>query len=189
MQDKLRWDSKYASNDMVLESSVLLDLALPFLEKQESKERLKVLDIACGTGRHSLKLMSSRKLNLTCVDISEVALSKLEALLKAKEYSSHKVNLVCADLENFEANEEYDLVMKFFYLNRGILKNLRSLVKQNGIFIYESFERLSEDKNTDHYLDVDELLTYLSDFEILHKDYVNESEEKRTIRVIARRIL
>ncbi|PAF42392.1 class I SAM-dependent methyltransferase [Helicobacter sp. 11S02629-2] len=189
LQDKTRWDDKYESNDMVLESSNLLELALPFLEKEDSKERLKVLDVACGTGRHSLKLMALRKLNLTCIDISQVALNKLEDLLQSVNFGKHKVNLVCADLENFEANEEYDLVMKFFYLNRDILKNLRSLVRQNGIFIYESFERLNEAKNPNHYLEVDEILTYLSDFEILHKDYVNESEDKRTIRLIARRIL
>lgn len=78
-------------------------------------EGARVLDIACGTGRHSLEL-ASRGFEVVGVDIAEdlIGIAVEEAELKSIENAS----FVQEDLRQLDFDEEFDLVLN---LNDGAI--------------------------------------------------------------------
>jgi SAM-dependent methyltransferase len=99
----------------------------------------RVLDLACGGGRHSA-LFLERGLKVLAVDRDVSGLADLAAnpLLEA----------VRVDLEDGRAfpfkGEEFGGVVVANYLYRPILDDLVSAVAEGGILIYETFARGNE---------------------------------------------
>jgi len=86
-----------------------VDRALGMLRPQGSE---RVLDLACGIGRHSLEL-SRRGFDVVGLDISE---ELLEIARREAESQSLDVSFVQADLRELDYEDEFDLV---FSLNDG----------------------------------------------------------------------
>jgi SAM-dependent methyltransferase len=86
-----------------------VDRAIMMLKPQGSE---RVLDLACGIGRHSLEL-SRRGFSVVGVDISE---ELLEIARREAEAQSQDVEFLQADLRELELEEEFDLVLS---LNDG----------------------------------------------------------------------
>lgn len=118
----------------------------------------RVLDVACGTGRHMQYLMQQGH-TVTGVDRSEVALQS------AKAFGT----TVLADLENapwplMDAGQprQFDAVIVTNYLWRPLLDAIRHSVAPGGVLIYETFaagnETIGKPSRPDFLLQPGELL-------------------------------
>ncbi len=73
-------------------------------------ENAKVLDLACGAGRHSV-LFAEKGCRVTAVDLSENLISVAK---KCAAASGFKINFVKCDLRNFSVSSKFDLVVNLF---------------------------------------------------------------------------
>jgi 2-polyprenyl-3-methyl-5-hydroxy-6-metoxy-1,4-benzoquinol methylase len=72
-----------------------------FIEKEISfNKSLKILDIGCGTGRHSLEL-ARRGYDVTGIDLSESMIDKARSLALAENL---KIDFRVKDARNFNGN-------------------------------------------------------------------------------------
>lgn len=106
----------------------------------------KVLDLACGNGRHSV-LFAKKGFKVTGIDLSSFLISRAKLQLKS-EYSRYRKNLEfeIGDMRNISHSKEFDLVVNIFssfgYFDRRIdnekvLKSISNALKQNGYFLFD----------------------------------------------------
>lgn len=125
----------------------------------------RVLDVACGRGRH-LRFLKSRGFSVVGVDRDEAA---LEA---SKDVAG--VELRCADIEAgpwpFPPGE-FDAVVVTNYLHRPLFSTLVEALRPGGVLIYETFalgnERYGRPTNPDFLLRPGELLHSLEPLAIM----------------------
>jgi 2-polyprenyl-3-methyl-5-hydroxy-6-metoxy-1,4-benzoquinol methylase len=120
-----------------------------FIEKEINFDKTKtILDIGCGTGRHSIEL-AKRGYNVTGVDLSNDQLSRA---IKKAEKENVKVDFSIADARNLPFENRFDLVimmcegafplMETDEMNFEILKNAHKALKPNGKFIFTTLNGL-----------------------------------------------
>jgi 2-polyprenyl-3-methyl-5-hydroxy-6-metoxy-1,4-benzoquinol methylase len=108
----------------------------------------KILDIGCGTGRHSLEL-ARRGYTVTGIDLSASQLNR------AKEHAmneSLKINFELKDARELSYSNEFDLaimiceggfaLMETDEMNFRILQNAAKALKTNGKFIFTTLNGL-----------------------------------------------
>jgi tellurite methyltransferase len=99
----------------------------------------RVLDVACGRGRHAL-LMASAGFEVRAIDRNPEALSFLRA---TAERLSLRIDTGLVDLETEPPPElpaaAFDVVLVFNYLHRPLLPTLRNALKPAGRLFYETF--------------------------------------------------
>ncbi|MBK8946064.1 MAG: methyltransferase domain-containing protein [Ignavibacteriae bacterium] len=120
-----------------------------FIEQEINyNKNIKILDIGCGTGRHTIEL-TKRGYNVTGVDLSE------SQLIRAKELAQ-KENLQIVfqiqDARNLTFTNEFDLVimlcegsfplMETDEMNFEILKNAAKSIKEKGKLIFTTLNGL-----------------------------------------------
>lgn len=120
-----------------------------FIEKElKSDKSLKILDVGCGTGRHSVEL-SKRGYKVTGIDLSETQ------LVRARE-KAEKNNLLIdfqkQDARNLSFNNEFDAaimlceggfpLMETDEMNFEILKSVTKSLKEHGKFIFTTLNGL-----------------------------------------------
>ena len=114
------------------------------------------LDIACGTGRHSL-LLAARGQHVTAVDFSSVALDTLKARAQNMHVSVRQskslrstpkkrlrgcLELARADLEHIHLPEcSFDLILCIQYLQRSLFPQIARALRPNGVLLMETFTR------------------------------------------------
>lgn len=121
------------------------------------KEKGRILDVACGAGRH-MRLALEAGYTVTGIDKD---LSQVEDLAARKD-----VGLIEADLETGRAfplkDMAYDGVIVTNYLWRPILSGIIGCLADDGVLIYETFaaghERRGTPCNPDFLLKANELL-------------------------------
>ncbi len=120
-----------------------------FIEEEIGHNKaVKILDIGCGTGRHSIEL-AKRGYNVTGVDLSG------SMLKRAKEKASAegvKVEFMEADARALRFSEEFDLVimlcegafslMETDEMNYGILGNAERSLRKGGKLIFTTLNGL-----------------------------------------------
>lgn len=90
----------------------------------------KALDLAAGTGRHTLYL-AERGWEVTAVDFSEVAMEQLGNMAQGL-----KVQTICADLAKFVIPEEkFDLIILYYYFDLSIFPVIINALQPGGLFI------------------------------------------------------
>ncbi len=103
-----------------------------------------IIDLACGSGRHSL-LFAERGYNVTAVDLSE---NLLNVAREAAESLRLDINFVNADLRNFCITSRFDLAVNLFtsfgYFksdaeNFSLFTDASDLLKPGGYFIIDYF--------------------------------------------------
>lgn len=120
-----------------------------FIEKEFNFDKtLKILDVGCGTGRHSIEL-AKRGYCMTGIDLSNNLLSK--ARNKASQYNL-KIDFFKHDARNLPFNNEFDAaimiceggfsLMETDEMNYEILKNVTKSLKENAKFIFTSLNGL-----------------------------------------------
>jgi 2-polyprenyl-3-methyl-5-hydroxy-6-metoxy-1,4-benzoquinol methylase len=120
-----------------------------FIEREiDYNKSLKILDVGCGTGRHTIEL-SKRGYKVTGVDLSGSQLAR--AKQKANEQNL-KIKLLKHDARNLPFLNEYDLVimlcegafplMETDEMNFDILKGATQALKKNGRIIFTTLNGL-----------------------------------------------
>ena len=117
----------------------------------------KVLDLACGSGRHAIWL-SRQGYQVDAVDRDAQTLAGMQGM--------PNINVSIADLEtgNWPATDQrYDGIVVSRYLFRPLLSTLAEMLNPNGVLIYETFmlgnERYGRPSNPDYLLARDELIS------------------------------
>lgn len=125
-----------------------------FIEQEIGGNRgLKILDVACGTGRHSIEL-ARRGYGVTGVDLSE---SQLERARSKAEAAGVKVNFERQDARDLNFHREFDVVLNIcegaFALmaedaeDFKILTGIARALKPGGRFIMTTLNALYSIKN------------------------------------------
>jgi len=120
-----------------------------FIEKEiDYNKSFRILDIGCGTGRHSIEL-AKRGYNVVGIDLSE------SMLKRAKEKARNenvKVDFIQADARELNFKNEFHLVlmlcegafplMETDEMNYAILKNAANALRENGKLIFTTLNGL-----------------------------------------------
>jgi 2-polyprenyl-3-methyl-5-hydroxy-6-metoxy-1,4-benzoquinol methylase len=120
-----------------------------FIEKEiGNNKQYRILDIGCGTGRHSIEL-TKRGYQVTGIDLSE------SLLKRAKEKASEqklKIDFLKHDARNLPFFSEFDLaimicegafpLMETDEMNYQILQNAAKSLKNNGKLIFTTLNGL-----------------------------------------------
>ncbi len=120
-----------------------------FIEQELNHNKaLKIIDIGCGTGRHSIEL-SKRGYKLTGVDLSS---SMIERAKQKAAASSLNIDFKVFDARKLPFNEEFDLaimlceggfsLMETDEMNFEILKSATKALKPKGKFIFTALNGL-----------------------------------------------
>jgi 2-polyprenyl-3-methyl-5-hydroxy-6-metoxy-1,4-benzoquinol methylase len=170
-----------------------------FIETElDFNKSLRILDVGCGTGRHSIEL-TKRGYKITGIDLSETMLQKARDKAKAE---SLKIEFLQHDARNLPFSKEFDAaimlceggfpLMETDEMNYEILKSVaRSLNDKskfifttlNGLFpLYHSVERFMENKSRDdnatYRSNTFDLMTF-RDYNVT--EFTNDSGNKETL--------
>ena len=116
----------------------------------------KILDLACGKGRHS-KFLSNLGYNVVAADIDQEKLNHFNGKLIQKRV---------IDLENVNnwplEKKKFNVIIVTNFLNRAIFPLIISSIKKDGYLIYETFseghQRIGRPTNPKYILKPRELL-------------------------------
>ena len=117
-----------------------------FLEEQlELEEGMKILDLACGIGRHA-NLLSERGYEVTGVDITS---DFLEIAEEESEERGVDVDYIEEDMREISYEEEFDRIIlvytSFGYFddeeNLQVLENVSEALKPGGLFCFDTLNR------------------------------------------------
>jgi 2-polyprenyl-3-methyl-5-hydroxy-6-metoxy-1,4-benzoquinol methylase len=120
-----------------------------FIEKEINYDKsLKIVDIGCGTGRHSIEL-TKRGYKVIGIDLSE---SQLECAKEKAEAINLQIDFQKHDARNLPFKNEFDLaimlceggfaLMETDEMNFEILKNVSESLKQSGKLIFTTLNGL-----------------------------------------------
>jgi SAM-dependent methyltransferase len=117
-------------------------------------DRARVLDVACGSGRH-VRWFADRGCRVTGIDRDAAAVEPLRGIAR----------IVVADIEHGRwplPDERFDAVIVTNYLWRALLPTIVAAVAPGGVLIYETFaagnETVGKPSNPDFLLRAGELL-------------------------------
>lgn len=142
----------------------------------------KILDMACGSGRHSI-MLARKGYDITAVDLSSNLLSVAKANA-AKE--KLKINFIQSDIRTFDTPQKFDLIINLFtsfgYFdtdaeNFSVLKKAYDYIKKDGYFVLDYF-------NT-NYL-TNNLIAYSKE-QMGNSEFIQERkiEEQRVVKKIS----
>lgn len=120
-----------------------------FIEKEiDLNKSLKIIDIGCGTGRHSIEL-TKRGYKVTGIDLSESQLERAKEKAKAQNL---QIDFQKHDARNLPFKNEFDLaimlcegafsLMETDEMNYEILKNVAKSLKDSGKLIFTTLNGL-----------------------------------------------
>lgn len=120
-----------------------------FIEKEINYDKSKkILDIGCGTGRHSIEL-AKRGYGVTGIDLSE---NQLESAKEKAKKEGVSVSFIKKDARHFNFNGQFDLaimicegafsLMETDEMNFMILQNAYNSLKPGGKFIFTTLNGL-----------------------------------------------
>ena len=165
-KDQIRWDRQHAEARGTQAPSRFLQEIID--GESWNVPRGKALDVACGKGRNAL-FLAARGFQVTAIDISRVG---LEEGRRQAEENSLSIDWQQSDLEGVRLGPaEYDLIVNINYLQRSLVRQIRSAVKTGGHVIFETYlidqQTIGHPKNPDYLLAHNELLDYFRDYRVL----------------------
>jgi len=114
------------------------------LENVDIPSCAKILDMACGSGRHAL-ILARKDYNVTAIDLSENLISIAE---KSAHNEKLRINFVQSDIRKYETNDKFDLIINLFtsfgYFesdeeNFAVLQKAYHLLDEHGFFVLDFF--------------------------------------------------
>ncbi len=161
LEDKQRWNEKYLNFPMPTGVASIV-------EKFAKEANVGTgLDIACGTGRHTLYL-AELGFAVDAVDYSDYALEQIP--------EDPKIKKIEADLDDYRiVAGRYDLIINCNYLDRRMYGQIVDALKEGGVLIFETFldargEGYHQPSNPDFVLRRNELPEVFSMLEQIHYD-------------------
>lgn len=115
----------------------------------------RVLDIACGSGRHSLEL-ARRGFDVTGFDLSGFLISEAVKNLNESKEKKLKVKFLRKDMRNFNFRNSFDVALNIFtsfgYFdndeeNFKVFENVSSSLKQKGYFVFDYLNKIFLENN------------------------------------------
>jgi len=143
----------------------------------------RVLDVACGTGRHALYL-AAQGFEIDAVDRDRESLARLSAAAAQRHLTHLAVKEVDLERHTDERPEfpadTYDVILVSFYLHRPLFPWIIDALKPQGVLLYETFTienyvRRRHPKRWEFCLAQNELLRLTSALRVLSYD---ESEHE-----------
>jgi SAM-dependent methyltransferase len=147
----------------------------------------RVLDLACGTGRHAI---AAAQLGADVVAVDRDS----DTLASAREFAAQagvRVDWQQADLEDDWPDWGlFDVVLVFNYLDRPRFPRSREVVRQGGLLIVENFLTTQREQGWGptadaHLLLPGELARLVAPFEIMHGREVAEPVDTERWRHVA----
>jgi 2-polyprenyl-3-methyl-5-hydroxy-6-metoxy-1,4-benzoquinol methylase len=148
---------------------------------------VRVLDLACGEGRHALRVAQWGAV-VTAVDRDE---AKVDSAREAAARLGVEVDFRVADLTAaWPALGEYDVVLVFNYLDRGRMSDIKAAVAPGGALLMETYLEWQRQlgwgpTKDEHLLAPGELSRLVAPFEALHGREVFEPIESNKVRAVA----
>jgi len=147
----------------------------------------RVLDLACGEGRHSLAA-AALGATVTAIDRDEARLATARELAEAQGWS---IDWRIADLEDtWPELDVFDAVLVFNYLDRAGMPRVRDRVAPGGVLMIETFLTAQRElgwgpSSDDHLLLPGELARLVKPLRILHGREVVEAIDADRWRAVA----
>jgi len=144
--------------------------------------------LAMGEGRNAL-FLASLGYDVLGVDVSDVGVRRAEALALEQGLM---LDARTADLETWPIPENaFNLVLCFYYLDRGLFSAIRKSIRPGGLVIFETFTldylKYSSFKR-EWVLEFNELLREFSGFRVLHyRETDDAAGEKAVASLVARK--
>jgi len=132
--DRIKWDSRYAAEGFFLgphPSPFLMERI--DLIKSVCPGRI-ALDIACGEGRNSI-FLARQGFSVTGIDIST------EGIVKASRWAVAErleIAFLVADLETYEFTGNWDLIINFNFLLRGLIPRAVAALNPGGVMVVDT---------------------------------------------------
>jgi SAM-dependent methyltransferase len=132
-EQRARWDLKYEEGlPSLTEPDPFFISAYERFAGPSFPKAGAALDLAGGLGRHALWL-ASRGWQVTVVDVSDVAIGKLRH--SALELNA-KLDLFVGDAAAYGFEPaQFDLIVLFYHLNRGLFPRIVSALKPGGLLV------------------------------------------------------
>lgn len=163
-------DYFYFYEDLLTEEQTQIEV--DFIRRElDLKEPKKILDIACGYGRHANRLALYGH-EVTGIDINERFLSMAR---EEAEKLQVKVNYIYKDIRDMDYEEEFDAVISMFTSfgyyededNLKILKKVYNSLKKGGKFLLDISNRDFIIRNFLPYSVIEKDGNYMIDFNFL----------------------
>ena len=176
------WDAKYrrAAEMPSAEPASIVRELLPLLPHGPT------LDLACGSGRHTL-LLAGRGQHVTASDWSGEALDTLEARAQTGHIPTRRISsmekvgnslhsgidLIQADLTSAELPENsFELILCIQYLQRSLFAQLPRALRPGGVLLFETYTRSQLEfaggpRNPDYLLESGELRNAFPELRVL----------------------
>lgn len=199
MPSSAKWDDRFRRGDHVsstpdpfLETSSKYWPLMPgwnAASRSLPAAGLKALDVACGAGRHAVRLAKAG-FSVTAVDFSPQALARAGELAEAEGVSIRPFEKDLEVEETDLGNDAYDLAAVFFYLQRPLFDALRRCLRPGGLVIYKTYstDQLrypGRPRHRVHMLEHNELLRVFAGFRVLR--YEEEWEGRGTAALVAQK--
>lgn len=170
-EDHVRWNERYY--ERALEPYPTPDaLLVAYAPTPDPFNPPTALDLAAGLCQNATWL-AEQGYQVDAFDISRVGLERGKAEMAMRNLRN--VNFRQMDLDAAQlAENAYDLVCVFRYLDRQIFPDLRVAVRAGGLVIYQTFNvRLMQTRTpttVEYLLDLGELPTFFPGWELLHDE-------------------
>ncbi|MBL0225506.1 MAG: class I SAM-dependent methyltransferase [Geobacteraceae bacterium] len=132
--DRVKWNQRFASQDTYLGERPSPMLSREIERILQLSPGRRALDIACGEGRNSV-FLAQQGFQVTALDISEVALSKG---IKRAADAEVMVDFRRVDLDEYHFAEQFDLIINFNFLLRGLIPEAFQALSPGGLLIIDT---------------------------------------------------
>ena len=138
------------------------------------------LDLACGTGRHSIYL-SNYDYHVLAVDINQESLNCFNNKLITKKIK---------DIENLKnwplEKKKFDIIVVTNFLNRTIFPSIIKSINKNGYLVYETFsegqQNIGKPSNPNYILQRRELMSLCAKLKLItYEEIYTENSIKQRI--------
>ena len=185
MPDKEKWNKRYKNSCTDHGPASLLR------DNAHLLTRGKALDVAMGPGNNAF-FLAAHGYEVTGVDISSVAVTRVtEHTIK----NALTIQALEADIAEFPIKDEnYDLIVNFYFLDRTLIPTLKKGLKKNGIIFFETYTREQHQfggpSNPEYLLKPNELLMSFLDFFVIfyHEGIILGQEPRAVASLIAQKV-
>jgi len=111
------------------------------IDNLPNKQKYKVLDMGCGSGRHSV-LFADHAFHVIGIDTSEILINEAKKL----ENSKRDLKFYCQDMRNLRGFDKFDLIVNMFtsfgYFesdqeNQSVINAVAYALESNGVFFLD----------------------------------------------------